>query len=288
MQQQALFFIILSALFHLGWNFCVKKSPQKQLFIWSIFGATLLLFLPLVVYHWSLWKHMPFSAVIFCLVASFMYSFYQLCLGKAYQNGELSLVYPLTGLSPLFVPIWANWFLGETLTFSGFVGVFLITFGATLLQWQPSNLPFSKERSHKTSVLWALAASVFASVGSVFDKAGVDQLSGTFIYFYITLMVFFMFCFLTVFFRKEISLDEVWMEVKEFYLLIFWGGLFLAGSVLFFRYGMKFCSISYAVALRKASMVLGVWIGAVLYKESYVVLRTLASIIIVLGIFLLK
>jgi uncharacterized membrane protein len=51
---------------------------------------------------------------------------------------------------------------------------------------------------------------------------------------------------------------------------------------------MKVCPISYAVALRKASMVLGVWLGAILYKETQIALRTVASIIIVIGILLLK
>ena len=289
MSLQAVFFIILSALFHMGWNLCVKNSPQKQIFIWWMFAATLGIFLPLALYHLPLWKTMPLPSVFACLGASLMYSFYQLCTGKAYQKGELSVVYPLTNLTPLFVPIWASWFLGEYLSLYGIAGIFLTTFGAILLQWNPTNaLSSGNGKKNKKPVFWAISASLFASIGSVFDKAGVDRLSGPLIYPYITLMVFFMFCFLSVVAWKKSSTANILTGIKKFPGQIFLGGIFLAGSVLFFRYGMKVCPISYAVALRKASMVLGVWLGAILYKETQVALRTVASIIIVIGILLLK
>ncbi len=232
---------------------------------------------------------MPLPSVFACLGASLMYTFYQLCTGKAYQTGELSLVYPLTNLTPLFVPIWASWFLGERLSLFGIAGIFLTTFGAILLQWNPTSaLSSGSEIKNKKPVFLALAASLFASIGSVFDKAGLNNLSDPLVYPYITLMVLFMFCFLSIIVWKQFSASDILPGIKNFPGQIFLGGLFLAGSVLFFRYGMKVCPISYAVALRKGSMVLGVWLGAVLYKEAQVGQRTVASIIIILGILLLK
>ncbi|MBT8763619.1 EamA family transporter [Desulfohalobiaceae bacterium Ax17] len=289
MNIQALFFIFISALFHMGWNLCVKNSPQKQIFIWWMFVTTLILFLPLALWHLPIWKTMPLSSVFACLGASLMYSFYQLCTGKAYQKGELSLVYPLTNLTPLFVPIWASWFLGEYLSLSGITGIFLTTFGAILLQWERKSTSSSKQvKKDKKPVFWALAASLFASIGSVFDKAGVDRLSAPLVYPYITLMIFFMLSFLSIVVWKKSSSTAMLAEIKKLPGQIFLGGVFLAGSVLFFRYGMKVCPISYAVALRKAGIVLSVWLGAIIYRESQIALRTVASVIIVVGILLLR
>jgi uncharacterized membrane protein len=62
----------------------------------------------------------------------------------------------------------------------------------------------------------------------------------------------------------------------------------LVGSFLFFRYGIKICPISYAVAIRRASILLSVWLGMIVFKEAHGFARTVASILIIAGLVLLR
>lgn len=58
---------------------------------------------------------------------------YFLALGLAYKDGDLSVVYPLTRSSPMFVAILATLFLGEELTAWGVLGILLIFLGVYIL-----------------------------------------------------------------------------------------------------------------------------------------------------------
>jgi len=215
-----------------------------------------------------------------------MYFLYQICTSKAYQRGELSLVYPLSSLTPLFVPLWAGIFLHERLSGLGIIGIVFITLGTILLQGSGSFL--SCPQKDKWPTLWALAAAFFASIGSVMDKTGVKMLSDRLIYPYILLMVLFMLGFLTAWVWWHFPAKDIFMGVKTHPFQVLLGGLMLAGSFLSFRYGIKICPISYAVALRRASIILSVWLGALVFKETHVWTRTLASVVIIIGLILLK
>jgi len=289
MTLHALFLIAVSALFHMGWNFCVKNSTHKQIYIWWMFLTTFIIFLPVTLWHWHVWKSFPLKAGLACLGAGFMYFLYQICTSKAYQEGDLSLVYPLSNLTPLFVPLWAVVFLHERLSWLGIIGILLTSLGAVLIQYDAETFFFSYTKNkNKRPVLWALSASFFASIGSVLDKAGVERLSEPLIYPYISLMVLFMLGFLTVWVWWRFSPKDIFMGFKAQSAYVLLGGLMLAGSFLFFRYGIKICPISYAVAIRRASIILSVWLGAFILKESHVFVRTLASVVIILGLILLK
>jgi len=289
MSFKALFLITLSALFHMGWNFGVKNSQHKQVYIWWMFATTFLIFLPITLWLKSEWKALPLESILACLGAGFMYSFYQVCTSKAYQTGDLSLVYPLSNLTPLFVPLWAIWFLDERLSLLGIVGILLTTIGAGLFQFSAYSIsPTGQLKKNKKPVFWALGASFFASIGSVMDKAGIDSLPQPLICHYITLMVIFMLGFLSLWVWSHFPIKTILREVKLHPYQILVGGIMLAGSFLFFRYGIKICPISYAVALRRAGIILSVWLGVIVLKETHGLIRTLASVVIIIGLILLK
>lgn len=289
MNIQALFFISLSALFHIGWNFWVKNSQHKQIYIWWMFATTFLIFLPITLWLESEWKAIPLKSILACLGAGFMYFFYQVCTSEAYQEGDLSLVYPLSNLTPLFVPFWAIWFLHERLSLLGVVGILITAVGTGLIQF--SGYPMSQtgtSQTNKKPVFWALGASFFASIGSVLDKAGVEALPQSLMYHYVTLMVVFMLGFLSFWVWSRFPAKIILAEIKHHPYQILIGGIMLASSFLFFRYGIKICPISYAVAIRRASIILSVWLGVIFFKEAHGFLRTLASILIIVGLILLK
>ena len=107
MDPTAIGLILISAVFHASWNGLVKRSPDQESFLWWMSLTSLLTLLPvfyIILPDWSL----PLNALPFLLISGVAQSLYFLFLGKAYEYGDLSIVYPLTRSSPLFVFLLAS------------------------------------------------------------------------------------------------------------------------------------------------------------------------------------
>jgi drug/metabolite transporter (DMT)-like permease len=125
------FLLVLgAALVHASWNALVKVDGDRLSLIKTMSGTQLVLSLCLI----------PFVA--FPAAESWPYLFasaalntaYMLLLNRAYQAGDLSLVYPLArGVAPLAVAAVSILLLGETLTPSNQVAVLLIAIGIASL-----------------------------------------------------------------------------------------------------------------------------------------------------------
>jgi hypothetical protein len=48
----ALGIVLVSAFLHAGWNYLLKKSERKIVFIWWFLLMSILLFLPMFLYYW--------------------------------------------------------------------------------------------------------------------------------------------------------------------------------------------------------------------------------------------
>ena len=87
---------------------------------------------------------------------------YHLFSGRAYRDGDLSIIYPLAQTAMFWVPIWGILLLGEKVSGLGIVGILLILFGAYSIQlkalaWNEVIRPFRNLRD--PAVLAALAAA---------------------------------------------------------------------------------------------------------------------------------
>jgi drug/metabolite transporter (DMT)-like permease len=89
----ALGIVLTSALLHAGWNYLLKKSDRKIVFIWWFLLASLVLYFPMFLYCWGNAPIPP--AGWLCIVATgLIHAAYFWFMGGAYQRGDLSLVYP--------------------------------------------------------------------------------------------------------------------------------------------------------------------------------------------------
>ncbi len=106
----ALALLLAAALMHAGWNLLVKRAAEQQIFTWwaLLVGAACLL--PLVIVNLPLpprvWPYIADSAALEAL--------YFLALTRGYAIADFSLIYPIgRGAAPIFLAIWAPFFLGE-------------------------------------------------------------------------------------------------------------------------------------------------------------------------------
>jgi drug/metabolite transporter (DMT)-like permease len=71
-------------------------------------------------------------------------------------------------------------------------------------------------------------------------------------------------------------------------LWVWIAGAVIVVSSLTYRFGLEYIELSYAVALRQVSGLFGVLMGVMLFKEGYGKMRIIGTLVIILGIALLK
>jgi drug/metabolite transporter (DMT)-like permease len=94
------------------------------------------------------------------LVAMPVHFFYQICLIKAMQRGDLSLVFPvMRGAAPLLTALTALLFLGEALAPWAWAGLLLATMAVISFALPPAG---TRVRDHpdRKALLWALGTAV--------------------------------------------------------------------------------------------------------------------------------
>ena len=275
--------IVISAVMHALWNLLVKRSRHKTAFIWWMFVASGTLFtlsLPLAPGPFT-WPEFDTLAMI--MVGAICFVLYHLFNGRAYRGGDLSIVYPLSQTSMIWVPIWGIVLLGERLSLTGVCGILLVLFGVYSMQMQRLSLlemlrPFRDLGN--PSVRAALMAGFIYSIGSIAEKNGVRNYSP---YYFTYLLVLIMLLLMTLNLSRPRYRRQIGEELREQWRLILVSGPVMMASFLTFRYGLNLSPVSYAVPVRQVSIMVGVLIGILFLGESFGRIRLISALLIFLG-----
>jgi drug/metabolite transporter (DMT)-like permease len=280
--------IVISAVMHAIWNLLVKRSRHKTAFIWWMFVASGTLFtlsLPLAPEPFS---RPEIETLAMITVGAVCFVLYHLFNGRAYRGGDLSMVYPLSQTSMVWVPLWGILLLGERLSLTGVCGILLVLFGVYSMQMQRLSLgemirPFRDLGN--PSVQAALMAGFIYSIGSIAEKTGVRNYSP----FYFTyLLVLVMLLLMTFNLSRPRYRRQIGEELREHWRLILVSGPVMMASFLTFRYGLNLSPVSYAVPVRQVSIMVGVLIGILFLGESFGRIRLISALLIFLGAIVIR
>src|SRR5262249_44863973 len=97
-------------------------------------------------------------------------------LGKAYQSGDFSVVYPMArGLGVAIVPVGAYYFFDERLSRLGILGIVLIGSGIFALHWRRG--AWSEGALLRPGTGWAIVTGLCIASYSLVDKVGVSHIN---------------------------------------------------------------------------------------------------------------
>src|SRR2546423_5075799 len=118
--------VLGAALVHATWNALIKNDADRLALIKVMSTTQFFVSLCLIPFidapAAASWPYLAASSVL--------NAGYMLSLNRAYQAGDLSLVYPLArGIAPLIVAIVSIAFLGEHLTRANQIAILLIALG---------------------------------------------------------------------------------------------------------------------------------------------------------------
>ena len=283
MNPLALALVLGAAIFHVGWNYLTKSSSHKAAFLWISNVVFVVAYLPVfIALGFSL--RLPWQGWMFIVLSGTGHAFYYWALGRAYDAGDLSLVYPLArGSSVFLVTVLAVPLLGERLSGLGAAGIGTVLLGIFTLHVRPGSWRQTLFPSRTPGSMWALLAGVLITWFSLLDKAGVGYVNPVpyvYLIFVVTTIVFTPIAFA----GGAGPVRATWKAE--------WGRLIACGLLVPTAYGLilgafTLAPAAYVVASREVRLVLGALIGAFLLREGNVVYRLTGSVFIVLGVVLL-
>lgn len=264
--------ILSAALLHAVWNTIVKTAVDRTTTLGLVAfghvlpGAVMVVALPLPSAE-------SFVYIALSTVIHFGYFYF---LGRAYQHGDLSVVYPIArGIVPALVSLWAFLLLGEVLPAMVWVGIALIVTGILLSNWKALHSGIGAQ-----ALVLSLCAGLCISAYSLVDGVGVRISDATLSYW---AWGAFLHLFIAVFcgWRRRDTLTTLAPKV---WMLGIAGGMVSMTAYGLILYAKNFAPLGAVSALRETSVIFATLIGFILLKEGNWLRRLGAAVLMVCGI----
>ena len=270
--------LFFAAALHAAWNVLIKSesgdSSNTVMIIAgsAVIGVVFLPFVPLPLKE--CWPYLGASVVI--------HIFYFGILLMAYRKGDMSLVYPLMrGLPPMMTALAASILFMESLSFTGWMGIALVSLGALVL-----TADFSLSGKFQLApVALAVLVALMIVLYTLVDAKGVRLSGHAFSY---TGWMLFLLALLLMAVMPFIEGRRVFPRILKN-----WKKSLIGGSLTFASYGialwvMTQAPIALVAALRETSILFGTVFSSLILKERVTPVRVLSVILIVAGAIAIK
>lgn len=259
----ALTLVFISTFCHAFWNMILKKVQGGILFIWFFTLITTLCYIPFLVALPTTYVTFTQPLVLYiCVSSMIVHLFYFIFLDKAYQYGDLSIIYPVArGIAPVLTIIAAFFLLNESLSTTQLFSVCCIIFGTFTL----SGFSYSRDPTMGKSLAYALVCGIMVASFTLIDKVAISQyaISPFLLDFINNLGRTVMLCPYALNNKTQLK-DLVQVNWKEGVMVALLSPL----SYLLVLYAMKYAPISLIAPLRQFSIVIGGILGVKLLCEN--------------------
>ena len=129
MSSTAYFLVLISACAHAAWNVLLKRSHDKEVFVWLAQIGVCVFFLPLCI---LIAKYQPIQTEgwAYIIGTSLIHAAYFIFLSRSYEHGDVSEVYPIArGTGPAIVPIMGVIIFDEFVSIAAVIGIFFVCVG---------------------------------------------------------------------------------------------------------------------------------------------------------------
>lgn len=268
--------MLLAAFLHASWNALVKVGGDGLVRLGIINMTASLCCVPLLFI-----TDFPAAASWPYLAASILiHQAYYVFLIQGYRFGDLSLVYPIArGVAPLLVAIGGYMLADETLNMAGIGAVLVICIAIFSLAFEPGRSASSR------AVFFALCTGATIAAYTVCDGIG-GRLAGE-VMGYIAWLFFLEgppIFFLALWLRRRALLHSL----RTNGLAGVAGGAFAVTAYGLVIWAMSSTPMTYVSAVRETSVLIAALIGTRLMREPAAARRTLAAVLVIIGVIVLQ
>lgn len=283
----SLFIIVLiAAVFHALWNFSARKMSGNLVVFWFAMWVSVLFLTPFVMGLTVLSGMDRILAMyregyIYMIGTGILHMAYFLLLARAYEHGEMSVVYPVARGSGIGVTAVCGWlFLQETITGTGAIGIGLVCIGILSLG---AGVTRQSEQAIK-GFRSALGVGVTIVAYSLVDKVGVSVVDPI-LYIWTMFLITALAVWPLVVSRHGGQLREVLGTSRRTVAII---GIGMAGTYLIILFAFTMGPVGYIVALREFAVVVGALLGVAYLKEQLTAGKITAIVAITVGLVCIK
>jgi len=290
----AVVLVLVAAVVHGSWNLLLKREGARSDVMLGALVVGVVLTAPLLVLYPL--HSVPLEGWLLILLAGLLETAYVVSLSAAYAIGDLSLVYPVArGTAPILVAPLAILLLGERPSPQGLAGVGLVVLGifAGLLDRGPRMAPdtpnaqrvpgnpapaSNTRRALGLAVLTGLTTAAYSLVNKV--GVGLVPVPVYSVSVFALNVVFF-----TIVLRRRGPLLPVGQPLRWWPMLLIGAGMMT--SYILVLLAMSMAPVTYVVAAREVSIVVGAALGAFALRERHPVARITGAAIIFAGLVVL-
>ncbi len=279
MTAAALGLILIAAVLHALWNLLAKRAGGGPAFVWLYGTASALLLLPFAVAVYVVQRpEITLAGASFTLASALLHAAYFVVLQQAYQEGDLSVVYPVArGTGPVLSTIAAIILLGERPSALAVFGAVLVAVSVFALA-KPAQ---SRATDAKKAITFGLITGVLIAAYTVCDKQAVGrfgvpptiQQCGTSVGLAFILAPFALS-------RRE----EVRRHLRYHRMEVVAIGILVPMAYILVLTAMRFTPISYVAPAREVSILIGTIMGTHFLSEGQAGKRIVAAAVMVLGV----
>jgi len=273
----ALALVLSAAVIHATWNAMAKGARDPMAMLWWAGVLSSLVLAPPSLYVLARDGFSP-RALPFVAATVILHSMYFFSLGKAYQTGDFSVVYPMArGMGVALVPIGAYYFFDERLSRLGILGIALIGLGIFVLHWRRG--AWSEDALLRPGTGWAIATGLCIASYSLVDKVGVSHINP--LPYLWAMMLGSCVSLLPAVRARPGSMAREWRENR---LAVLLSGVLSPGGYLLVLFAFRLSKAGYVVAGREVSIVISALIGSILLKEGRLPQRLLGAAVVAFGV----
>lgn len=280
-----IFLVLVSAFLHAGWNLLAHtRRDQQTLFLRVSILVGLLGAGPALLAEWRGPAFPPAVWGLLLLTGAFQ-GLYFFGLTRGYRSGDFTVVYPVARALPVLALALVDVARGHPPSLVGWAGMILVSVGCFVVPLD-SLRGFTLSRYWNRTMLWVLLIAAGTVGYSTVDKIALEMLPQGPV------------------FAARYSIWEAATTVPPLWLLLRWSGeppalerglagwkwpaiaaIFIFGGYWLVLWAYQLSPYaSYIVAMRQFSIVLGVALGARLFREPAGRLRLSAAMVIAVGI----
>jgi uncharacterized membrane protein len=285
MNFKVLVMLLSAALLHAIWNLLAKKANGGAVFIWLMYIASTLLYLPVLIYVLQQ-DGIQFSQPMLWLSLSsaVLHIAYFLILQKGYRSSDLSVVYPLArGTGPLFSCMAALLFLNEALKLKASIGLLLILAGVLVI----TGISFRAKNNAKvmTGIFWGVLTGLFIAFYTLNDTVAIKTYSISPLLLTFVSNIFCTALMLPLVIRQKGEIKKEFLKHRWIIMII---AVLSPAAYILVLEALKFAPLTVVAPLRETSILIGVFLGAKVLSEKDGKRRLVASILILGGIIALS
>jgi drug/metabolite transporter (DMT)-like permease len=267
MNPTALALVLVSAVLHATWNFLAKRARDQVAFVFLLMAGSLVAYAgPLV---WGALRGHHFGPWYIWVASGLLQASYCYLMGRGYECGDLSQVYPLArGLAPGLIALLAWLIMGERLSPLGAGGIAAVIAASLVLHTDDCR---GLVNGDSLRAMWrpgsrlAILASVMIAGYHLTDKYGA--LHATSPVDYLAAMQCFLVAFLGVMTWRLRTTQQVLSEWRGNWRLVLAGAVLSVVAYVLVVTAMKLAPVAYVAATRNVSILIGVCFGVAALKE---------------------